>query len=181
MSASKTLLLSLVLCGAAAQNAQASPADIELALASRYVQPAMGLPEPSYNTVTDRRTELILQALSTLDTPYRSGGTSARSGFDCSGLVLSTYEKSMGLKLPRTAAAQAAATQKITRKELKPGDLVFFNTQRRAFSHVGIYMGEGKFIHAPRTGAQVRIESMHTNYWQKRFNGARRVMPPSGT
>lgn len=175
MSKSKIFLLSLALCAAATQSAHASP-DIELALANRFVAPAMSRPDSRFNTLTDRSTELVMQALSTLGVPYRNGGTSSKTGFDCSGLVLSAYEKTMGLKLPRTAAAQAAATQKITRKELQPGDLVFFNTQRRAFSHVGIYMGEGKFIHAPRTGAQVRIESMNTRYWEKRFNGARRVI-----
>ena len=82
----------------------------------------------------------------------------------------------MGHRLPRRAEEQAAATQKIDRSELKPGDLVFFNTMRRAFSHVGIYVGDGKFIHAPRTGAEVRVEDMNGSYWQRRFNGARRVL-----
>ena len=75
----------------------------------------------------------------------------------------------------RVASEQAHATQQIDREELKPGDLVFFNTMRRTFSHVGIYVGEGKFIHAPRTGASVRVESMQTSYWARRFDGARRV------
>lgn len=176
MNPIKALLLSLAGCAACMPAAHASP-DIELALASRFNAPAMSRPAGEHlNTLTHRSTELVMQALSTLGVPYRNGGVSAKTGFDCSGLVLSTYEKAMGLKLPRTAAAQAAATRKIKRKELQPGDLVFFNTQRRAFSHVGIYMGEGKFIHAPRTGAHVRIENMRSNYWQKRFNGARRVL-----
>ena len=85
------------------------------------------------------------------------------------------YEQSIGLVLPRRANEQAAATQTIDRTDLKPGDLVFFNTMRRAFSHVGIYVGDGKFIHAPRSGAQVRVEDMREAYWQTRFNGARRV------
>ena len=77
--------------------------------------------------------------------------------------------------LPRRAAEQAAATTAIDKSELKPGDLVFFNTLRRSFSHVGIYIGDGKFVHAPRTGSQVRVESMNVSYWQRRFDGARRV------
>ncbi len=77
--------------------------------------------------------------------------------------------------LPRRAADQAAATQAISKEELKPGDLVFFNTMRRAFSHVGIYIGEGKFIHAPRSGSSVRVDDMNSSYWNTRFNGARRV------
>jgi len=82
----------------------------------------------------------------------------------------------VGHLLPRRAEEQAAATEKIDRSELKPGDLVFFNTMRRTFSHVGIYVGEGKFIHSPRTGAQVRVEDMNGSYWQRRFDGARRVL-----
>ena len=77
--------------------------------------------------------------------------------------------------LPRRADEQAQATQTIEKKDLQPGDLVFFNTMRRTFSHVGVYIGEGKFIHAPRTGASVRVESMQTSYWKMRFDGARRV------
>jgi cell wall-associated NlpC family hydrolase len=103
------------------------------------------------------------------------GGSSAETGFDCSGFVRATYEQTIGLVLPRRANEQAAATQIIDRTDLKPGDLVFFNTMRRAFSHVGIYVGDGKFIHAPRAGAQVRVEDMREAYWRTRFNGARRV------
>ena len=85
------------------------------------------------------------------------------------------YEQTVGLVLPRKAEQQAAATQTIDRNDLQPGDLVFFNTMRRAFSHVGIYVGEGRFIHAPKPGAQVRVEDMRMGYWERRFNGARRV------
>jgi len=85
------------------------------------------------------------------------------------------YENTLGLVLPHNAKAQAASTEKIDKSELQPGDLVFFNTLRRAFSHVGIYIGEGKFIHSPRSGGEVRIEDMRESYWAKRFNGARRV------
>ena len=85
------------------------------------------------------------------------------------------YEQTVGLILPRRAEQQAAATQNIDKADLKPGDLVFFNTLRRTFSHVGIYVGEGRFIHSPRTGAEVRVESMKTDYWASRFDGARRV------
>ncbi|CAN5503264.1 hypothetical protein BH10PSE16_BH10PSE16_40160 [soil metagenome] len=111
-----------------------------------------------------------------LGVPYKWGGTDADTGFDCSGLVVSVYQQSIGLLLPRRAEQQAAATQKIDKADLQPGDLVFFNTMRRTFSHVGIYVGNGKFIHAPRTGAEVRVESMGGSYWQRRFDGARRVI-----
>ncbi len=132
--------------------------------------------EHASHAVVDRTSDLVVGAMGFLGVPYKRGGNSAESGFDCSGFVRAMYDKSMGLLLPRRAEEQAAATQKIDRSELKPGDLVFFNTMRRAFSHVGIYVGDGKFIHAPRSGAEVRVESMNVSYWQKRFNGARRVV-----
>lgn len=125
--------------------------------------------------VADKTGQLLTTAMGLIGVPYRRGGTSEETGFDCSGFVRAIYQKTAGLTLPRLSAEQAAATEKIQKQDLKPGDLVFFNTMRRAFSHVGIYVGEGKFIHAPRTGAKVRIESMETSYWATRFNGARRV------
>ena len=127
------------------------------------------------DNVSDRASNLVSSAMSLLGVPYRFGGNDAETGLDCSGLVRLVYEQSLGKILPRRAADQAAATEEIDRSELKPGDLVFFNTMKRAFSHVGIYVGEGKFIHAPRSGSQVRIENMRLSYWTARFNGARRV------
>jgi hypothetical protein len=127
-------------------------------------------------TVSDRTNSLVTTAVGFLGVPYRRGGNSAESGFDCSGLVKALYDQTLGYVLPRRAEEQAAATEKIDQNDLKPGDLVFFNTMRRAFSHVGIYIGDGKFIHAPRTGASVRIESLDGSYWKRRFNGARRVL-----
>ena len=118
---------------------------------------------------------MVEQAMGLLGVPYRRGGNSENTGFDCSGFVRHLYEKSVGQLLPRRAVDQARATEVIDREELKPGDLVFFNTMRRAFSHVGIYVGDGKFIHAPRAGKAVNVEDMRSAYWQKRFNGARRV------
>ncbi|MFT4268024.1 MAG: C40 family peptidase [Xenophilus sp.] len=128
------------------------------------------------HSVTDRTSELVISAMGFLGVPYRRGGVSADTGFDCSGFVRAMYDKSVGKLLPRRAEEQAAATEKIDRSELKPGDLVFFNTMRRAFSHVGIYIGDGKFIHSPRSGSSVRVEDMNVSYWQRRFNGARRVI-----
>lgn len=126
-------------------------------------------------SVGEKASELVVNAMGFLGVPYRRGGNSAETGFDCSGFVRAMYEQTIGHVLPRRADQQAAATQAIERKDLRPGDLVFFNTMRRAFSHVGIYVGENKFIHSPRSGSQVRIEDMQTAYWRKRFNGARRV------
>jgi len=127
-------------------------------------------------TVTERTSDLVVTAIGFLGVPYRRGGNTAESGFDCSGFVRAMYNQTVGHMLPRRAEEQAAATEKIDRSQLKPGDLVFFNTMRRAFSHVGIYVGEGKFIHSPRSGAQVRVEDMNGSYWQRRFDGARRVL-----
>jgi len=124
----------------------------------------------------DRRELLAAFAMTLRDIRYRRGGRAPKTGFDCSGFVKAMYEQTVGLILPRRADEQAAATQKIDRQDLKPGDLVFFNTLRRAFSHVGIYIGDNKFIHSPRPGAQVRVEDMGVSYWTKRFSGARRVL-----
>lgn len=130
----------------------------------------------SYAALTpDRASQLLMAALGHSGAKYRLGGTSRETGFDCSGFVQQMYHQAVGLKLPRDTASQAAATQAIDVAHLAPGDLVFFNTRRRAHSHVGIYMGEGKFIHAPRTGQSVRVENMNARYWKKRFDGARRV------
>ena len=132
--------------------------------------------EQMSHAVTDHASDLVVNAMGFLGVPYRRGGNSAETGFDCSGFVRAMYQSTLGLVLPRRANEQAAATQKIDKQDLQPGDLVFFNTMRRAFSHVGIYVGEGKFIHSPKPGARVRVESMGQGYWQHRFDGARRVL-----
>lgn len=126
-------------------------------------------------SVSTTTSDLVLTAMGFLGVPYKRGGNTEYTGFDCSGFVRATYERTLGLVLPRRAEEQAKATTTIRKEELRPGDLVFFNTMRRTFSHVGIYVGEGKFIHAPRAGAKVRVEDMRQAYWTKRFNGARRV------
>jgi cell wall-associated NlpC family hydrolase len=139
---------------------------------------------PLVRQMRDSATEMVLTAMNFLGVRYVRGGNSAEQGFDCSGFTRYVFENSLGLVLPRRADEQAknAGLLSVKRDELKPGDLVFFNTMRRAFSHVGIYIGEGKFIHAPRAGAEVRIEDMRQAYWAKRFNGARRaeLPPPEG-
>jgi cell wall-associated NlpC family hydrolase len=125
----------------------------------------------------DTASDLVVSAMDFLGVRYRRGGTSADTGFDCSGFTRHVFENSVGLLLPRRSRDQAslAGLLNVKRDELKPGDLVFFNTMRSAFSHVGIYVGDGKFIHSPRTGSTVRIEDMREAYWTKRFNGARRA------
>lgn len=136
-------------------------------------------PLPAASTSSTQAPEhsnsLISAAMGLIGLPYQRGGSNAATGFDCSGFVRAIYAQVAGHILPRVAREQAQTTTKIAKNELRPGDLVFFNTMRKAFSHVGIYVGNGQFIHAPRTGASVRVEDMNTSYWRKRFNGARRV------
>lgn len=121
--------------------------------------------------------DLVLTAMNFLDVRYRRGGNSADEGFDCSGFTRHVVASVLGLQLPRRSAEQAqqAGLPTVDRQALQPGDLVFFNTLKRAFSHVGIYIGDGRFIHSPRSGQAVRVEEMDSPYWARRFNGARRV------
>lgn len=130
---------------------------------------------------SDSIVSLVDTGLGYLGIRYRRGGNGPESGgFDCSGLVKKVFGMSMGLSLPRTAAEMAKVGDKISKPGLIPGDLVFFNTMNRAFSHVGIYLGESRFLHSPTTGGVVRIENMDVSYWRKRFNGGRRVVQPTG-
>lgn len=125
--------------------------------------------------VGDKASELVVTAMGFLGVPYKRGGNSFDHGLDCSGFVRLIYEQTVGMVLPRRSAEQAAATTPIEKSELQPGDLVFFNTLKSTFSHVGIYVGDHKFIHSPRSGAVIRVEDMRVAYWQQRFDGARRV------
>jgi len=128
------------------------------------------------HSVTETASGLVSNALGFLGVPYKRGGASHTTGFDCSGFVKAVYAQTLGLILPHQAAQQAADSQHINQTDLQPGDLVFFNTMRRAFSHVGIYIGEGKFIHSPKPGDEVRVDNMDESYWRRRFDGARRVL-----
>ncbi len=159
-----TLLAAACIAFTAASGAHATeqqkPAE-ELSLFERYTSSAQ---------------DLILKGLELVGINYRHGGTDPDSGLDCSGFVQLVFKDAVGLLLPRTAREQSEVGEKVDRRELKPGDLVFFNTMRRAFSHVGIYLGDNRFLHAPRTGAEVRVEDMRQGYWVKRYNGARRIV-----
>lgn len=127
------------------------------------------------NNLRDKASSMIDTALNYLGVPYRYGGTTT-SGFDCSGFTRYVFEKTLNISIPRTAAEQAhySGFLKVSRDELQPGDLVFFNTMKRAYSHVGIYLGNGKFVHSPRTGSVVRVDRIANSYWSARFDGARR-------
>jgi cell wall-associated NlpC family hydrolase len=125
----------------------------------------------------DKTQDLLLYALSLNGTRYKFGGRSVESGFDCSGFVRYVYEQAAGLNLPDSARAISQAGARIARSELKPGDLVFFNTLRRAFSHVGIYLGDNRFIHASSASSgDVMVSDLNQGYWAKRFDGARRFI-----
>ncbi|MDI3489493.1 MAG: hypothetical protein PWP11_770 [Thauera sp.] len=163
----RRLLLALTLALSMGHSAHADePAKVEPAVAETSML-------SEYGSAAE---QLVDQALEYLGVRYRFGGTSPTTGLDCSGLVLNVFRNAIGLDLPRTASEMAKLGDKIGRQELKPGDLVFFNTMRRTFSHVGIYLGDGKFVHAPSRGGKVRIETISSSYWSKRFNGARRLV-----
>lgn len=137
------------------------------------------VPPPLQVSFVDRATataqDAIDQAMDLLGIRYRRGGSSPEAGFDCSGFVSHVFREGLGLILPRSSKEMSRSGNAIDRDELRPGDLVFFNTMRHAFSHVGIYLGDNQFVHAPRTGGRVRIEDLRDGYWMKRFNGARRI------
>ena len=126
--------------------------------------------------IVDAGAEVVMQALANVGKPYRWGGSDPAEGFDCSGLVAHVYDDALGMKLPRTSRAMSQRGSRVARSELAAGDLVFFNTSRRAFSHVGIYIGQGRFVHAPSSGSMVRVERLSNRYWSNRFNGARRLV-----
>lgn len=119
--------------------------------------------------------EVVLRALSFIGVRYKWGGTSPDTGFDCSGLIRYVYNQVTGQSLPGNAKEISKVGESIERSELQPGDLVFFNTLRRPFSHVGIYLGESRFVHAPSRGGKVEIVDMSERYWKTRYNGARRL------
>lgn len=128
--------------------------------------------------VRAQRAEALLQALLALGVEYRNGGRSPNQGFDCSGLVAHVFREAYGMQLPPNTRAQSELGIPVAFSELEPGDLVFYNTLDRPFSHVGIYLGDSRFVHAPKTGSSVRVESIRSAYWSKRFDGARRISPP---
>lgn len=139
--------------------------------------PVIELAQQMRDKASDMASLLVTSAMDFLGVRYKRGGQSRETGFDCSGFTRHVFENSVGLILPRRASEQANSPDLIpvTQNELKPGDLVFFNTLRHTFSHVGIYVGDNKFIHSPRAGGAVRVEDMREGYWQKRFDGARRA------
>lgn len=170
-----------------AANAQLSPeviaaAKAAIAAANGQQQDAAPVPESRVqraqkllSNVTDKASDVVLGALNYIGVRYKYGGNSPDSGLDCSAFVRYVFQDTLKLMLPRTAAEMSQVGESIAKTDLKPGDLVFFNTMRRSFSHVGIYIGGDKFVHAPATGGKIRVEDLRESYWSARYNGARRV------
>jgi cell wall-associated NlpC family hydrolase len=132
-------------------------------------------PARSANSWSATAQEIILSALSQTGVKYKYGGNSPEGGFDCSGFVRYVFQQAANLTLPHGARAISQLGQTVTQRELKPGDLVFFNTVRSTFSHVGIYIGNNRFIHSPSAGSAISVTDMGDSYWAKRFTGARRL------
>lgn len=161
MTYSVLFVFALVFSGIGAQAAEQASANGEVSPFERYTNAAQ---------------DVILKGLQLVGISYRLGGNNEDSGLDCSGFVRLVFKDTIGMLLPRTAREMSEIGQQVEARDLKPGDLVFFNTMRRTFSHVGIYLGDNYFLHAPKPGAEVRVESMQSSYWLKRYNGARRVI-----
>ena len=133
------------------------------------------VPVSGIDAYFSRANDLVLNAMGFMGIPYRWGGTAPETGFDCSGFVQFVFRRATGMLLPRSSFDQVHQGMSVPQDELQPGDLVFFNTMRARFSHVGIYIGENRFIHAPSRGKAVEIVNITDTYWQRRFNGARRL------
>jgi cell wall-associated NlpC family hydrolase len=171
----RTMLGGLLMCLALASTTPARAYDT-----THHVSLAGDGTPHAVRPYVDLAQELIGHGMAYLGIRYRQGGTSPETGFDCSGLVQRIFLTAAGVELPRTAAAMARLGKKIGREDLQPGDLVFFNTMRRTFSHVGIYVGDGRFLHAPSSGGVVRMDAIGEQYWTSRFNGARRLLAGLG-
>lgn len=119
---------------------------------------------------------VLMRAISLVGTPYRYGGNTPEGGFDCSGLITYVFRDMLDLRLPRTTAELAAVQgPRIAPERLAPGDLVFFG-DGSSVTHAGIYVGDGRFVHAPSSGGTVRLETLHSPYWLQHYSGARRVL-----
>ncbi|MEM5385309.1 C40 family peptidase [Paraburkholderia phymatum] len=125
--------------------------------------------------VAGKAGDVVVGALNMIGVRYRWGGDTPDSGLDCSGFVRYVFQDTLGMALPRRAEEMSRVGEKVRVADLKPGDLVFFNTMRRTFSHVGIYIGDNKFVHSPSTGSTIRVDDLDSGYWEKRFTGARRI------
>lgn len=154
----------------------ASPGDAAETAPSSITGQDAGSAAVQQDSMIDRTGSVLMQALSLIGVNYRFGGSSIEHGFDCSGFVRYVFTEAVALELPRSSYAMARLGKAVDRDQLAPGDLLFYNTMRRRASHVAIYLGDGRFVHAPSKGKQVEIVDMSDSYWKKRFNGARRLL-----
>ncbi|MCX4172362.1 MULTISPECIES: NlpC/P60 family protein [Paraburkholderia] len=173
-----TVLL-LAACAGAPQNTSRGPGSSVVVTNGAYHAPPPGFPNFVDHSIG--REEISIQAMSLVGIPYRWGGNTPDSGFDCSGLVRYVVSRAASVNLPRTTADMSGRGESIEPDEIAPGDLIFFNTTGRAHSHVGIYVGKLRFVNAPSTGGTVRLDYLTNPYWAKRFDGIRRVAAPAAT
>ncbi|POR53725.1 cell wall-associated NlpC family hydrolase [Paraburkholderia eburnea] len=156
---------------AAVQNAPSTPSTSS----GTQSAPAEGGARAFLSGMAGKAGDVVVGALNMIGVRYRWGGNTPDSGLDCSGFVRYVFQDTLGMNLPRRAEEMSRVGEKVSMSNLKPGDLVFFNTMRRTFSHVGIYIGDNKFVHSPSTGSTIRVDDLDDGYWEKRFTGARRV------
>lgn len=140
---------------------------------TRHAPPVHPLPAPRYDEA--QMNNLAIYAISLYDTPYQYGGKSRINGFDCSGFVQYVFQNTLGLQLPRTSSEMSRMGAPLGAAQLQPGDLVFFDTMRRPYSHVGIFVGENRFVHSPSSGKAIMMTRLTDKYWRTRYNGARRI------
>jgi hypothetical protein len=168
------IVVFLAACSSAPQQVSRSGSSSTTANASRTRPPGF----PNFVDHSIGREEISIQAMGLVGIPYRWGGNTPDSGFDCSGLVKYVLARSASVDLPRTTAEMSERGQSVDPDEIAAGDLVFFNTTGRAHSHVGIYVGNLRFVNAPSTGGTVRLDYLTNPYWARRFDGIRRMAPP---
>jgi len=173
--ASYLVCILLAITSSACSANPAAPAKTDLTLERQLQSSQIDTHDIDEASWPQRAREVLINALSLTGVRYKYGGKSPESGFDCSGFVRYVYQQAGNLTLPHGARAISQLGKTIPKSELEPGDLVFFNTLRSTFSHVGIYLGNNRFIHSPSSGGGVRVEDMQDSYWQKRFNGAQRI------
>lgn len=150
----------------------ASDVNLLIEAAATLATPAQA---PAKAEPEGRVQRLLKGALSLLGTPYRWGGTSPDGGFDCSGLVNYVFRTALGIELPRVSRDMARDGERVDRDALSAGDLVFFSRRGSRIDHVGIYLGDGRFVHAPRSGKDVMVSELDTGYWSRKFMQARRI------
>ena len=167
------LCLLLALSSASCAAVEPAPPQVDTETQASIQAPSTADDNPEHWPARAR--EVLVNALSLTGIRYQYGGNSPETGFDCSGFVGYVFKQATSLTLPRNALAISQLGKTVPKNELKPGDLVFFNTLKSAFSHVGIYLGNNRFIHSPSKGGQVRVENMQEGYWANRFNGAQRI------